>query len=317
MRVIAPCFFLFLAASAQTRPVAGLIVDQAGHTIRTVAASPDAATAGRPAVSGFDAAWAAPDGASVLVANADALYLVRRLDGALPVWREFRPDSSPVSTAAWSADSSALGLLLSETRELEFWSGLPAEPRRTATLDLSSIGERIVSIAVAPGARFAFIATQGRGSGTLYLAEPGLQPRMLLPLGKAGDLQLAGGNLYIADRGRNEVLRLGGWEFNPQVSTLLTAGHGLADPVGFAFLPDQKKLLVASAASNQILVLDLRTNTLAPPVDLDQAPSRFERLGQGPLFLLNPPGPGSPPACVFDASSRRLLSLAFPPPPAD
>jgi hypothetical protein len=130
---------------------------------------------------------------------------------------------------------------------------------------------------------------------------------MLLPLERAGEMQLIDGALYVADRGRNEVLRYTGWDEMPRVESLVTAGHGLADPVGFALLVEEKKLLVASAGTSQLLVLDLRSNRLGDPVPLEAPPVKLERLGSAPLFLLD--AATAAPARLFDASGRRLLAM--------
>ena len=297
------------AAAAQPLPMAGVIVDQVSRTIRPVMADGESASTGRARVREFDAAWPAPDGRTVLVARAGSLHLVRRLDGAIPVWREFREDGAAVGRAAWSEDSTVLALYLPDEKKVEVWNHCPADPRHAFTVDLSTVGERVVSLTVSPDAKVAFLATQGQESGTLWILEKDLQPRMLMPLGKAGEIRYAGGALYIADRARNEVLRYSGWQAMPQVETLVAAGHGLADPVGFALLAEQKKLLVASAGTSQLLVLDLRSNRMEEPVELADPPARLERLGPAPLFELDDARRRAP-ARLFDAASQRLLALS-------
>lgn len=301
-------FCLFAAALAQPLPMAGVLVDHVERTIRLVVAQEDTASVGQPRVREFDAAWAAPDGRSALVAKSGSLYLVRRLDGSIPVWREFRDNSAAVSRACWSADSTAVALFVTGQRKLELWKkAAEGELRRAWDADLAGIGERIVSAAVAPEAKEAFLATQGPRSGTLWILKKGQQPRMLMPLERAGEMQLIDGTLYLADRGRNEVLRYTGWDAMPRIESLLTAGHGLADPVGFALLAQEKKLLVASAATSQLLVLDLRSNRLGDPVPLEKPPAKLERLGSAPLFLLD--AATAAPARLFDASGHRLLAM--------
>jgi hypothetical protein len=309
MRTLFVFSLLCASAAAQPLSMAGVLVDHVSRTIRLVVAGEETASAGRPRVREFDAAWAAPDGRTALLSKSGTLYLVRRLDGSIPVWREFSEQGAAVGRAAWSEDASALALYLPGEEKLELWKkSAQGELRRAWSADLAAIRERIVSIAVAPDAAEAFLATQARDSGTLWILKQDQQPRMLLPLDRAGCIQLAGGALYVADRGRNEVLRYTGWDAMPKVDTLVTAGHGLADPVGFALLAEEKKLLVASAGTSQVLVLDLRSNQLREPVALDAPPAAFERLGAAPLFLLD--AAPAAPARLFDASARRLLAMA-------
>lgn len=307
------CLCSLAAASAQPLPVAGILVDHVSRTIRPIVAGDETASAGRARVREFDAAWAAPDGRTVLVARSRTLYLVRRLDGTLPVWRELREDGPAVGRAAWSEDSAVVALYLPGEQKVEIWKNCLNEPRHAFTADLAPLGEPVVSLTVSPDARFAFVATQGTESGTLWIVEEGFQPRMLLPLGRAGDIRLAGAALYIADRGRNEVLRYSAWQTMPRVETLVSPGHGLLDPVGFALLPEERRLLVASAGTSELLVLDLRTGRLADPVPLGRPPAQLERLGAAPLFLLDGSERALQPR-LYDASTRRLLGFAAAPP---
>ncbi len=294
--------------TAQSLPMAGVLVDHVSRTIRLVVAKEDRVNAGLPRVREFDSAWLAPDGRTALLTKSGALYLVRRLDGAVPVWREFREDGAAVARAAWSSGAAALALHLPGEEKLEIWKKSPQGELRLAwEADLAGIGERIVSIAVGPESKEAFLATQGRESGTLWILQQNQQPRMLMPLDRAGELQLVDGALYVADRGRNEVLRYTGWDAMPRVDTLVTAGHGLADPVGFALLAEEKKLVVASAGNSQLLVLDLRSSQVGEPVPLETPPARLERLGAAPLFLLD--AASSAPARLFDAAGRKLLAM--------
>jgi hypothetical protein len=311
MRALLVSCLICFPAAAQTLSMAGVLVNHVERTIRMVVAGEETATAGPPRVREFDAAWPSPDGNATLLSKSGALYLVRRLDGTIPVWRELRDNGAAIGRAAWSEDSSALALYLPGERKLELWKrDAQGELRRSWEADVAAVQERIQSIAVAPEAREAFLATQGRESGTLWILKRDEQPRMLLPLGRAGEMQLIAGSLYLADRGRNEVLRYSGWDAAPRVETLMMAGHGLADPVGFALLAEEKKLLVASAGTSQVLVLDLRSNQLRDPVALDAPPARFERLGAAPLFVLD--AGTAAPARLFDASGQRLLAMTAP-----
>jgi DNA-binding beta-propeller fold protein YncE len=169
-----------------------------------------------------------------------------------------------------------LALLMPGEQQIEFWKQKQGELRRAFSVDITGVNERVVSLAVAPEAKAAFLTTQGRQSGTLWLLEEGREPRMLLPLLRAGEVQVYGDAAYVADRGRNEVLRYSGWNAMPRLDLLVTAGHGLDDPVGLALLAEQKKLVVASAGSSELLVLDLRSNRLDPPVRLEAPPAQGE-----------------------------------------
>ncbi len=310
MRLLFAAIVLASAASA-AGPVTGMLVDEQTRSICPIIATEDeTAYAGRAAVRSFDFASAAPDGRNALVARDGTLYLIRRLDGVLPVWRELSAEEVRVARAAWSDNSESLALINSDANRLDLWSNVATDPKRNGFVDLTSIWERVVSLAVSRDAKFAFAATQGEESGTLYLLKPGQEPRMLMPLSKAGVIQLIGDALYIADRGRSEVLRLTNWDQTPGVATLASAGQGLVDPVGFALSGNKKVLSVASAGTQQVLDIDLNSGAVKGAIDLDFKPTSFDRLGQGTLFLLAKAVPGARPAQVLDAGTQKLIPVS-------
>jgi len=307
----ATAFVAFVSVACASGPISGLMVDEQTRSIRPIITTDeDTAYAGRAAVQSFDFASTAPDGRNALVTRDKTLYIIRRLDGSLPVWRELSSEEVKVARAAWSDNSESLALINSDANRLDLWSTVATDPKRSGFVDLTSISERIVSLAVGRDARFAFAATQGKESGTLYLLKPGQEPRMLMPLSKAGVIQLIGDALYIADRGRSEVIRLTNWDQTPGVTTLASAGQGLVDPVGFALSPDKKMLSVASAGTRQVIAIDLNSGAIKATLDLDFAPTTFDRLGQSTLFLLAKAGPNSRPAQVLDAGTQKLMPVS-------
>jgi hypothetical protein len=257
-------------------------------------------------VRSFEFAAAAPDGGNALVQKDGRLYIVRRLNGFSPVWRELNGAAASIGRAAWGAGSESLALLSSGEPKLEFWSKLSSEPKLSGTSDLTSLMEPVVSLAVDSAARTAFVATQGENGGTLFLLRPGEEPRVILPLGRAGALFLSSDWLYITDRGRNEVLRISGWDKSLRIETVASAAHGLSEPVGAALSADGKYVYVASAGTRQVLAVEIGTGAVKAALDLDFRPTRMERLGSGPLFLLAKGIPGEEPAQVLDANTRRV-----------
>jgi hypothetical protein len=306
MRFVFAILVFSVALAAQTLPMAGVIVDRVNRAIRPVVAGVDEALAGTAKIREFDFAVAAPDGRNALVARDGDLYVIRRLDGALPVWRHLGAEKVDVKRAAWSENAEALALVDSTANRLELWTRMSYEPKRMGTVELTSVTERMVGLAVDGEGRFAFAATQGKETGTLYLLKPGQEPLMVMPLGKAGMIQLAGGALYVADRGRNEVIRLTNWERIPAVAVLASAGNGVADPVGFALDGERKRLYVASGETRQVLGIDLKSGAVKETLELGFAPTGLARLGQGPLFVLET---GQGGALVLDARAQEAALL--------
>ncbi len=290
-------------------PVSGLLVDDQSRSIRPILGMPGSAYAGEASVTAFDFAAAAPNGQQALVSRDGSLYLLRRLDGTTPVWLELFKKSATFGRAAWSESSTSFAIVNSTASRLELWTDLAKDPRQAAAIDISGLSEQIVALAVDQDASFAFAATQGADSGALYLLKPGQEPRMILPLSRAGGLLLSGEALYVTDRGRNEVLRVTDWASNPAVATIASAGHGVNDPVGTAFSADRKTLYIASAGVNQVLGLDVASNAVKSTLDLDFQPTRLERLGPGSLLLLEKGIPGETPAQVLDSAAQKVYFI--------
>jgi hypothetical protein len=287
-------------------PVSGLLVDEESRSIRPILGVPGSAYAGEASVTEFDLAVAAPNGQHALISKGGSLYLIRRLDGATPVWRQLINESATFGRAAWSESSTSFAVVNATTSRLELWTDLAKDPRQAVAIDTSSLSGRIVYLAVDQDASFAFAATQGLDGGALFLLKAGQEPRMILPLGKAGGLLLSGEELYVTDRGRNEVLRVTNWASNPAVATIASAGHGVNDPVGAALSGDRKTLYIASAGVNQVLGLDVASSAVKSALDLEFQPTRLERLGSGSLLLLEKGIPGESPAQVLDSATQKV-----------
>lgn len=293
-------------AAAGMGPVSGVLIDSTARTIRPILGMPGAAYAGPATVTSFEFAAAAPGSQNALIAKDGALFVLRRLAAERPVWRELDSGVAGIEFAAWSDNAEAIVLQPRGEGRLDFWTTLSYEPKKTGSVDISSLSERMESVAVDPDGRFAFAATQGEESGTLYLLKPGELPRMLMPLGKAGSMLLAGDTLWVADRGSNEVFRLRNWDQMPQIQSAAAAAHGVNDPVGVALSRDGKFLWVASAGARNVLALDLNSSQVKYVLELDFTPTRMHRLGVDGLFLLENGVPGEAPAQVLDTSAGKV-----------
>jgi hypothetical protein len=310
--LIVLAFATALAAAAEETsaglgPVSGVLVDSSTRSIRPIMGMPGSAYAGHATVSSFDFAAAAPGSQRALIVKDRVVYLLRRLDAGRPVWRELTSELDDIEFAAWSDNAESIVLRPRNEARLDFWATLSYEPKKTGSVDLSSLDERIESIAVDPDGKYAFAAAQGEKSGTLYFLKPGELPRMLMPLERAGAMLLRGDVLWVADRGRNEVFRLSNWTQMPQIHSAATLAHGIEDPVGVALSRDGKFLWIASAATRHVVGLDLDTSQVKHVLDLEFTPTRMHRLGVDGLFLLEDGVAGEAPAQVFDSGSRRVF----------
>ncbi|HNY42927.1 MAG TPA: hypothetical protein PKJ41_21160, partial [Bryobacteraceae bacterium] len=134
-------------------------------------------------------------------------------------------------------------------------------------------------------------------AGALYMLRVGESPRMLQAMSRGSLLAVSGASIYAADRERNEVVRIEGWDSNLTMTTVATSAHGVSDPVGIALTADGRRLLVANGKARQVLVLDAGTSTTVGVVDLDFTPTSLEASGR--VFLLAEGEAGQRPAQVL------------------
>lgn len=284
----------------------GLLVDPSTRSLRPVFATKDAIWTGGAAIRTAEWVAAAPNGRMALVQNGSSVYVVRRLDGGIPVWREMLelPDGAArPEQAVWSSDSSAAVLFSSRERILELWSGLGSDPKREGSIDLWALDGRVISFTVGKDGRQAFFTTEGENGGSLYVAKAGELPRLILPLGRAGALSLNKDRLYVADRGRNEVLRLSQWDTSLKVELAAAPGHGVADPVGIDLSEDGKTLVIANAGSRQLISLETDSWRLRSVRDLDFRPTGLDR--SGGLFVTC----ASSVAWMMDTTTLTLVEI--------
>ncbi len=312
-RLLLPFAFFSLAFAGEavsSGPLGGVLVDNESRMIRPIVGlTPGGAYAGSPAVREMDFGVASPDGTAALVGRDGWLYVVRRLDGARPVWRQLGEDK-PEGPVAWSQDGKSLAMVTEGGKRVDLWRGLDTgDPQKAGSIDFTYFDETITALAVDSEAQFAFAAARHEGGGTVFLLKAGEIPRPLLDVGRPGRLLLTGTALYVADRGRSEVLRLSDWDQSPKIATVATPGHGLADPVGIALAPNGEVLFVASAGSRQVAALDAETGAVRHVRELDFRPRSLEPLSRGAYLLLDSGVPGESPAQVMDSRTFQVFFI--------
>lgn len=302
-----------VAASDQMAgPTSGVLIDSQTRAIRPIIGVPGSAYAGESAVREADFALAAPDGRTALITRDSLLYLLRRIDSDQPVWRSLGDEALTLGRAAWSQDAQALALHLPDKSSLQLWSAMQDAPELAGEVDLSTVEGSLTALAVASDGKTAFAAFESGEQGILYILKAGETPRMLLPLNRAGAMAIQEKALYVADRERNEVIRIENWDFSLSISTVATAAHGVANPVGIALANRGETLLVASGDTRQVIAVGLESSAVEAVVDLDFIPTRLEPTGS--VFLLASGTAGERPAQVLDADNMKVFFVPIPAP---
>jgi hypothetical protein len=301
------------AASEQmTGPTSGVLIDPETRAIRPIIGVPGSAYAGESAVRDADFALAAPDGRTALISRESSLYVLRRLDTGQPVWRTLSDEALTLGRAAWSQDAQALALHLPDRSSLQLWSAMQDAPEIAGEVDLSTIDGQLTALAVASDGKTAFAAFESGDHGILYILKAGETPRMMLPLNRAGAMAIQDKALYVADRERNEVIRIENWDFSLSISTVATAAHGISNPVGIALANRGETLLVANGETRQVIAIGVKSSAVEASIDLDFIPTRLEPTGS--VFLLASGTAGERPAQVLDAGSMKVFFVPIPAP---
>ncbi len=302
------------SADQMSGPVSGLLVDRQTHSIRPIVGLAGSAYAGGNAVGEAEFALAASDGRTALVVKRATLFSVGNLDSGQPVWRKLGENKAAAGAAAWSADAKSLAVYFPSASRLRMWTGAQETPESTGDIDLSLIEGRVSALAVGSDGRTAFATIENGEAGALYMLRVGESPRMLQAMSRGSLLAVSGASIYAADRERNEVVRIEGWDSNLTMTTVATSAHGVSDPVGIALTADGRRLLVANGKARQVLVLDAGTSTTVGVVDLDFTPTSLEASGR--VFLLAEGEAGQRPAQVLEPAGMTVHFVPIPAPAA-
>jgi hypothetical protein len=291
-------------------PVSGLIVDQQTRAVRPIVGIAGSAYAGAAANGEAEFALAAADGRTAFIVRRATLYAVRDLDTDSPVWKHLGESKSAIGSAAWSEDAKSLAVYFPSTSRLRLWTGAQDQPESAGDIDLSAIEGRVTALAVAADDPTAFATIETAETGALYVLRAGQSPRLLQVLGRGSILALSGSSLYVADRERNEVARIENWDSNLSITTVATALHGIAGPVGIALSSGGERLLIANSESRKVIALNARNSAVVAVVDLDFTPTRLQASGK--VFLLAEGEAGQRPAQVLEPAGMTLHFVPIP-----
>lgn len=296
------CLAALTLSAQDTRlagPVSGVLFDPQAHALRPVVGVLGAAYLGDALVADLDFAAVSPDGKLAVVVQNERATVLRGLDtGRLePAALE---TAAGVTRASWSADSSAVALW-NGAGQLEVWTSLASAPSRA----LAAVVEAPVAVAVAPEGRNAVAAT---GNGGIELLAEGAS-RRLLTLERISALALAGGDLFVADAARNEILALRGYAEAGDAQLFANAARGVEDPSALGVSPDGRLLYVAGRSARSLTAFDLASSEIRGVAELDFEPTSVERFA-GSLYRLTS-GANGVPVQVLD--SARALAVYFVP----
>jgi hypothetical protein len=291
-RVSAPAaLLLLLAYPGKTQianfqgPIGGFVFSGASKTVRPLLGLAGSTHLASPILNRVESASIAPGGKWAFITRARRSAFVSGLAALTPAEVSIDGLIEAVDRIAWSRDGSFAVLYSSSGNLLQRIQFSGSQPVVDAPVDVSSWGQ-VTTLAIdAAGQQIA----AGFAASGLYLFAAGQSPALLLSMAnpQAAAFDGTGQWLYAIDPDNQRIVQFqSGSSFSVFVSLVQPNGPAL-QPAGLAISGDGRYLLMPDATTQSVLVYEVSSRSLANTISLSFAPSRFEALSAGPVFLLN------------------------------
>jgi hypothetical protein len=254
-------------------PVEGWYFDASERALRPVIGIPGAAYLGPSMITDLDAGSVAPNGKRAVVVRRGTLWL-----GALEQQWTWTSLGGPlaVSRIAWDRASAAVAIQSADSQTIALWRSIDDQAERSAIAEIPP-GE-ITALAVEAGGKAVLAALP---DGIYRLDSEGA--RQVAAVSGASALVLdPSGDLYAADRGRGEIVRIR--HYVEPAGVELVAG-GFEELGAMALAAGGRSLLVGSA--QKLLTMDLATASVTAERAVPVTPALLEPLGDNGLIALN------------------------------
>lgn len=267
-------------------PISGFVFDEPTGSIRPIAGLPGAARVGDVLLENIDWATVSPGGRVALFRKDGEVRLLHLGAGSLD------PHGTPIpgaidspSLAAWTGDSSAVGIYSSSANVLQWirltsQGAIPEPP-----LPLAGADGKVIGLCGERGSGFLFAAVAGSGvyrvsesSGTTMVIE--------LPGISAMALQSNGQTLWVADRVEARVIEIGNPGGDPEPRELIQDAEKLTDISAIAASADGSVLYLADRATRRLHIVERSLISLSDGFELEVPATRFAPLSRPSLMLL-------------------------------
>jgi hypothetical protein len=269
-------------------PIAGFIFSGVSKTVRPLLGIPGATHSAPPILSRVDSASIAPGGKWAFITRAGHVGFVSGLSDMAPAESSIGgPDVliDAVDRVVWSRDGSFALLYSSSGSRLQRVQLSGNQPLADGPIDLSPWGIA-TTLAIDPAGQQ--IAAGFAASG-LYLFTAGQSPALLSSMSQpaAATFDGTGKFLFAIDKDTQRIVQFQSGSGISEFASLVQTDGPALNPAGLAVSGDGSYLLVADSATRSVFVYEIDSRSLANTIPLDFAPSRFEALSAGPVFLLN------------------------------
>jgi hypothetical protein len=226
----------------------------------------------------------------------------------------------------YSPLGKAAALYYRQAKQIEVLTGLPGEADLSGRVDLASLPGLLTALAVSDDGKTLAAATSQGDGGSLFVAAPGEDARLLGPLGRAVGLKFLHGSqdLLVADAGRNEILHIRNAKTAAEWTVLASRLDGIDQPVAVAAARDNTTAFAVNAADRTIARMPLGGGPIeflecaCIPTGLDplaaESVFRLTSAASGPLYMLDarPQGNGlsGQPRVLFIPAENQAPATA-------
>ncbi|MEO8097286.1 MAG: hypothetical protein ABI811_06250 [Acidobacteriota bacterium] len=301
-------------------PLSGYVFNDTTGQILPIQGIPGAAILGNPVnvPTPFQRAVISPLGFAVTISTTGEVAILSRLDSDEPLVTPLDTLAPNPDILTLSQNGSAVALFWKALGKVQLFSGLPAPPSGSKTLDVQYLSGEVAALAPDNSGSYVLAASaDSEGHGGVYRIEdqrtwtsivmvtPAIQP-------VAVTFVHGGRDALALDRGSNELI------FLPEVlgsggSRVIATFSDAPDPVDRLTASDATDyVLVGSSKNERLFVVALRDeySTSTELLELPITNPLLTRLSAPHLYLLAGPSPG--PVQILDVS-RTPQSFFVPP----
>jgi hypothetical protein len=300
----------------------GYLFDSSMLALRPLRGVPGASSMGNPMPLDFTPEWIeiSPSNDFALSREADSgRILIIDLRTPAPATQAPAALTAGAERAFFSPLGKATALYYRETMQVRIVTGLPGDAEQKASIDLRSVPGVLTAMAVSDDGGTLVIAASQGDTGSLFVAGPGEDVRLIGPLGRASSIAFLSGSqdILVADAARSEILRIASVKSSPEWTVLATRRDGLDQPVAVTASRDNQTAFAVSSADRKVALLALNGGSVEF-MDCPCTPTGLHTLASGSVFRLT--GASSSPIYVLDAqplnnSPQNQARILFVPAP--